>query len=166
MGSTPDATLTILKLVAVLILVLANGFFVAAEFALVSMRRSRVKELVAERRANAKALQKATDSTGGAWTAASSGKSANRVGSMLSTAQMERAFSAEMGMPRSARWTVDLETPAASARCPWLMQFLLRSAVRAEAISTGSMSSSPFESAKPRIAATLLTGPRLGRKRG
>ncbi len=61
MGSTEDATLTILKLVAVLILVLANGFFVAAEFALVSVRRSRVKELVADRRTNAKALEAATD---------------------------------------------------------------------------------------------------------
>lgn len=39
----------------------ANGFFVAAEFALVSVRRSRVAELVTERRTNATALQKATD---------------------------------------------------------------------------------------------------------
>ncbi|MCJ2062188.1 hemolysin family protein [Methylobacterium sp. J-088] len=39
----------------------ANGFFVAAEFALVSVRRSRVAELVSERRANATALQRATD---------------------------------------------------------------------------------------------------------
>lgn len=46
---------------AVLLLVFANGFFVAAEFALVSVRRSRVAELVSERRANATALQRATD---------------------------------------------------------------------------------------------------------
>lgn len=46
---------------AVLALVLANGFFVAAEFALVAVRRSRVAELVAERRLNAKALLWATD---------------------------------------------------------------------------------------------------------
>jgi CBS domain containing-hemolysin-like protein len=45
----------------VLALVLANGFFVAAEFALVAVRRSRVVELVAERRTNAKALLWATD---------------------------------------------------------------------------------------------------------
>ncbi len=44
-----------------LALVLANGFFVAAEFALVAVRRSRVVELVAERRTNAKALLWATD---------------------------------------------------------------------------------------------------------
>ncbi|MGU3539821.1 hemolysin family protein [Methylobacterium sp. A54F] len=44
-----------------MILVFANGFFVAAEFALVSVRRSRVAELVAERRTNATALQRATD---------------------------------------------------------------------------------------------------------
>ena len=31
------------KLLAVLVLVLANGFFVAAEFALVGIRRSRVE---------------------------------------------------------------------------------------------------------------------------
>lgn len=50
-----------LGLAAVLVLVLANGFFVAAEFALVSVRRSRVAELVASRRLHARALQKATD---------------------------------------------------------------------------------------------------------
>ncbi|MGD8496095.1 MAG: hemolysin family protein [Gemmatimonadales bacterium] len=37
---------TALKLLAVLVLVLANGFFVAAEFALVSVRRTRIDELV------------------------------------------------------------------------------------------------------------------------
>jgi CBS domain containing-hemolysin-like protein len=56
-----QAWATGLGLVAVLVLVLANGFFVAAEFALVSVRRSRVAELVTERRTNAKALQRATD---------------------------------------------------------------------------------------------------------
>ncbi|KQP33972.1 hemolysin [Methylobacterium sp. Leaf104] len=40
---------------------LANGFFVAAEFALVSVRKSRVAELVSERRTNARSLQRATD---------------------------------------------------------------------------------------------------------
>jgi len=40
--------MTILKLLAVIGLVLANGFFVAAEFALVSVRRTRVEELVAQ----------------------------------------------------------------------------------------------------------------------
>jgi putative hemolysin len=47
---------------AVLVLVLANGFFVAAEFSLVAVRRSRVAELVAAGRRNAAALQRATDS--------------------------------------------------------------------------------------------------------
>ncbi|WP_227441181.1 hemolysin family protein [Methylobacterium sp. W2] len=50
-----------LGLAAVLVLVFANGFFVAAEFALVSVRRSRVAELVTEGRAHANALQRATD---------------------------------------------------------------------------------------------------------
>lgn len=52
---------TVFGLVAVLVLVLANGFFVAAEFALVGVRRSRVAELVAEKRTNAGALLWATD---------------------------------------------------------------------------------------------------------
>jgi CBS domain containing-hemolysin-like protein len=39
----------------------ANGFFVAAEFSLVSVRRSRVAELVSARRTNATALQRAVD---------------------------------------------------------------------------------------------------------
>lgn len=47
------------QLVAVVFLVLANGFFVAAEFALVSVRRSRVEQLVAEGHPAAKALQRA-----------------------------------------------------------------------------------------------------------
>jgi CBS domain containing-hemolysin-like protein len=37
-----------LKLLAVLLLVLANGFFVAAEFSLVSVRRTRIAELLAQ----------------------------------------------------------------------------------------------------------------------
>ncbi len=46
-------------LLAVLVFVLANGFFVAAEFSLVAVRRSRVMELVAAKRVNAKALEQA-----------------------------------------------------------------------------------------------------------
>ncbi|MDE1993088.1 MAG: HlyC/CorC family transporter [Rhizobiaceae bacterium] len=50
-----------LGILAVLLLVAANGFFVAAEFSLVSVRRSRVAELVSEGRMNATALQRAVD---------------------------------------------------------------------------------------------------------
>ena len=39
---------TALALLAVLLIVLANGFFVAAEYALVTMRRTRVQELIAQ----------------------------------------------------------------------------------------------------------------------
>ena len=46
---------------AVLVLVVANGFFVAAEFSLVAVRRSRVTELVGEGRRNARTLQRAVD---------------------------------------------------------------------------------------------------------
>ena len=45
----------------VLVLVAANGFFVAAEFSLVAVRRSRVAQLVAAGRRNAKALERAVD---------------------------------------------------------------------------------------------------------
>ena len=46
-------------LLAVFVLVAANGFFVAAEFSLVAVRRSRVLELVAAGKMNAKALDRA-----------------------------------------------------------------------------------------------------------
>ncbi|GGA13162.1 hemolysin family protein [Dyella caseinilytica] len=45
----------------VFLLVAANGFFVAAEFSLVAIRRSRVAELVAQGRANARVLLRTVD---------------------------------------------------------------------------------------------------------
>jgi CBS domain containing-hemolysin-like protein len=51
----------LIGILAVFILVLANGFFVAAEFSLVSVRRSRVAELVGAGKTNALALQRAVD---------------------------------------------------------------------------------------------------------
>lgn len=60
MPTTPD-TLTAgaitLRLVAVLLLVLANAFFVAAEFALVGVRRSRIDALAARGDRGARAVQ-------------------------------------------------------------------------------------------------------------
>ena len=54
---TGDGSLAnIIGILAVLALVVANGFFVAAEFSLVAVRRSRVAQLVAAGRRNAKAL--------------------------------------------------------------------------------------------------------------
>ena len=50
-----------LGIAVVFLLVLANGFFVAAEFSLVAVRRSRVAELVTQRRRNAVALRRAVD---------------------------------------------------------------------------------------------------------
>lgn len=50
----------LLGVLAVLLLVAANGFFVASEFALVTVRRSRVEQLLAEGRAGAAALKRAT----------------------------------------------------------------------------------------------------------
>jgi CBS domain containing-hemolysin-like protein len=51
----------ILRLGAVMLLVLANGFFVAAEFALVSVRRTRIATLVADGNTRARWVQKAID---------------------------------------------------------------------------------------------------------
>ena len=53
--------LDLLRIVAVVFLVLANGFFVAAEFALVSVRRTRVAELVDQGNQGAKWVQKALE---------------------------------------------------------------------------------------------------------
>lgn len=49
------------RLLAVLVLVGANGFYVAAEFALVSVRRTRVEELIAQGNVAAKAVRRAID---------------------------------------------------------------------------------------------------------
>lgn len=58
----PDgSTWELLGIFAVLALVAANGFFVAAEFSLVAVRRSRVTELVAAGRTKAAALQRAVN---------------------------------------------------------------------------------------------------------
>ncbi|MBN1264887.1 MAG: HlyC/CorC family transporter [Anaerolineales bacterium] len=51
--------LILLKLLAVVVLILANGFFVAAEFSLVSVRRTRISELVSQGNPAARWVQKA-----------------------------------------------------------------------------------------------------------
>ena len=61
MPSSDGSMFDLIGIPAVLALVLANGFFVAAEFSLVAVRRSRVAELVSARRTNAAALQRAVD---------------------------------------------------------------------------------------------------------
>jgi CBS domain containing-hemolysin-like protein len=59
---TGDSSLpNILGILLIFVLVAANGFFVAAEFALVAVRRSRVAQLVAEGRMRARVLKRATD---------------------------------------------------------------------------------------------------------
>jgi len=59
MSSLDVSILDLLGILAVFVLVAANGFFVAAEFSLVAVRRSRVAELVAAGRKNAAVLQRA-----------------------------------------------------------------------------------------------------------
>ncbi len=49
----------ILRLVAVVLLVIANAFFVAAEFSLVSVRKTRIAELAAQDSPGAKSVEKA-----------------------------------------------------------------------------------------------------------
>ena len=44
----PTAGWSILSISSVILLVLANGFFVASEFALVAVRKSRIESLAAE----------------------------------------------------------------------------------------------------------------------
>ncbi|MDK1385929.1 hemolysin family protein [Sinorhizobium sp. 8-89] len=61
MSGSDGSILDYIGILAVFLLVGANGFFVAAEFSLVSVRRSRVAELVSQRRMNASALQHAVD---------------------------------------------------------------------------------------------------------
>src|SRR5215475_5995130 len=53
--------LVFLKILAVLVLVLANGFFVAVEFALVSVRRSKIETLAAAKKGGARAVLRALD---------------------------------------------------------------------------------------------------------
>jgi CBS domain containing-hemolysin-like protein len=55
----PSSLITAGKLLAVIGLVLVNGFFVAAEFSLVAVRRSRVEQLIAEGHPLARTVQRA-----------------------------------------------------------------------------------------------------------
>lgn len=50
-----------LSIIAVVLLIFANGFFTAAEFALVSVRRTRIAELVAQGNATARSVQQALE---------------------------------------------------------------------------------------------------------
>lgn len=58
-GSDPGTAWTILGLVAIPLLIAINGFFVAAEFALVAIRKTRVEELVNQKRSGAASLMAA-----------------------------------------------------------------------------------------------------------
>ena len=55
-ATSASATATAIKLVSVIVLVAANGFFVAAEFALVGLRASRIETLAAAGNRSAKRL--------------------------------------------------------------------------------------------------------------
>ncbi len=51
-------TFVVLRIVAVVLLIAANAFFVAAEFALVSVRETRIQQMVAAQRIGARTVQK------------------------------------------------------------------------------------------------------------
>ena len=57
----PGIVIDLLRILAVFVLVLANAFFVAAEFSLVSVRRTRVEELVAQGNVTARVVRHALD---------------------------------------------------------------------------------------------------------
>lgn len=57
----PFTYVDVFGLVAIILLVIANGFFVAAEFSLVSVRRTRIAELVESGQTSALAVQKAIE---------------------------------------------------------------------------------------------------------
>jgi CBS domain containing-hemolysin-like protein len=52
------ATLVLLRIILVILLVAANAFFVAAEFAMVSLRDTRIQQLIEQRRIGARTVQK------------------------------------------------------------------------------------------------------------
>src|ERR1700704_3406090 len=56
--------LMLFKAVAVVLLILANGFFVAAEFALVSVRETRIEELIARNRPGARTVRRLQENLG------------------------------------------------------------------------------------------------------
>src|SRR5215210_3820700 len=56
-----ELTANLLKIGAVLLLVCINGFFVAAEFALVSVRPTRIDQLIAEGNRLARTVRRAMD---------------------------------------------------------------------------------------------------------
>ena len=56
-----SALFDVLGLIAIAVFVLSNGFFVAAEFSLISVRRTRIAELVARGEAGADAVQRAIE---------------------------------------------------------------------------------------------------------
>jgi putative hemolysin len=60
-AAEPSSTALIVGLIAIPLLILINAFFVAAEFALVALRRSRVEELVNQGNPRAPRLLKAVD---------------------------------------------------------------------------------------------------------
>ena len=55
-ASESSLSIILLKILAVIVLVFVNGFFVAAEFAIVAVRKSRIETLAAEGKAAAKRL--------------------------------------------------------------------------------------------------------------
>src|ERR1700678_3065601 len=56
--------LMLFRIVSVALLILANGFFVAAEFALVSVRETRIEQMIAQGRQGARAVRRLQENLG------------------------------------------------------------------------------------------------------
>src|SRR6201999_2371152 len=56
--------LLLFRFVSIALLILANGFFVAAEFALVSVRETRIEQLIAERKPGARIVRRLQENLG------------------------------------------------------------------------------------------------------
>src|SRR6202789_3596543 len=56
--------LMLFRAVSIALLILANGFFVAAEFALVSVRETRIEQMIAQGRQGARAVRRLQENLG------------------------------------------------------------------------------------------------------
>ena len=98
----------LVRLLLVLLLVLANGYFVAAEFAIVSVRRSRIVSLVAEGNRRARGVLRVLDNLSGYISAVQVGVT---VASLVLGALGETTF-AEILEPAFAHLSVPMSTVA------------------------------------------------------
>src|SRR6185295_10329785 len=99
-----EAWWTLIGLVALPILVVLNGFFVAAEFALVAVRKTRIEELVSQGISGANAVKMAVDDIGRSIAATQLG---------VTLCSIALGWVAEQGLAQVFDWIFEpLATPA------------------------------------------------------